>query len=65
MKKLFAIAFIATATLVACNNDGEKKETADTTAAPKMDTAAAPKMDTTAAPKMDTAAAPKMDTTAK
>lgn len=64
MKKLFAIAVIATATLVACNNDGEKKDAADTTAAAKMDTAAAPKMDTAAVPAPDTTAAPK-DTTAK
>ena len=55
MKKFFAIAFIAAATLVACNNSGEKKEEPkDTTAAPApapADTTATPApADTTAAP---------------
>jgi outer membrane murein-binding lipoprotein Lpp len=59
MKKFLAIIAIASFA-VACNNNGEKKETVDTTAA-KMDTVAA-KMDTVAA-KMDTLAA-KMDTVA-
>ncbi|HEX4876065.1 MAG TPA: hypothetical protein VFV31_05295 [Chitinophagaceae bacterium] len=62
MKKFFAIAFIAAATLVACNNSGEKKEeTKDTTVAPApADTTAAPApADTTAAPApADTTAAP-------
>jgi len=55
MKKFFAIAFIA-ATMVACNNSGDKKEgeTTDTTAAPApapADTTATPApADTTAAP---------------
>lgn len=62
MKKFFAIAFIA-ATMVACNNSGDKKEgeTKDTTAAP----APAPVQDTTAAPVQDTTAAPVADTTKK
>ncbi|HRE37194.1 MAG TPA: hypothetical protein PK977_09610 [Chitinophagaceae bacterium] len=63
MKKFFAIAFIA-ATMVACNNSGEKKEeTKDTTAAP----APAPVQDTTVtpAPAQDTTAAPAADTTKK
>lgn len=63
MKKFFAIAFIA-ASLVACNNSGEKKPAEDTTkkvdtavVAPPADTATVPAADTTAAP--DTAK-PKM-----
>jgi hypothetical protein len=62
MKKFFAIALIA-ATMVACNNSGDKKEgeTKDTTAAP----APAPTQDTTAAPVQDTTAAPAADTTKK
>ncbi len=62
MKKFFAIAFIAAATLVACNNSGEKKEeTKDTTAAPApADTTATPApADTTAT------VAPAVDTTKK
>ncbi|MBL7720855.1 MAG: hypothetical protein JNK98_02560 [Chitinophagaceae bacterium] len=55
MKKFFAIALIA-ATMVACNNSGDKKEgePKDTTAAPApapADTTATPApADTTAAP---------------
>lgn len=64
MKKFFAIALIA-ATMVACNNSGDKKEgeTKDTTAAP----APAPAPDTTATPAPDTTAAPApaVDTTKK
>ena len=64
MKKFFAIALIA-ATMVACNNSGDKKEgeTKDTTAAPAP--APAPTQDTTAAPVQDTTAAPAADTTSK
>ncbi len=61
MKKVFAIALIATA-MVACNNSGDKKEeTKDTTVVAPVDTTTAPApapVDTTAAP------APA-DTTAK
>ena len=55
MKKFFAIAFIA-ATLVACNNSGEKKPAEDTTKPVAVDTTApAPVADTTApAPAADT-----------
>jgi hypothetical protein len=64
MKKLFAIALIATASLVACNNDGEKKEvktdTAATTAPVTPDTAKVATPDTAAV-----TAPAKMDTTAK
>lgn len=66
MKKVFAIAFFAAATLVACNNSSEKKAgEGDTT---KVDTVAAPvttPTDTTATTtadttvKTDTAVAPK------
>ncbi len=63
MKKVFAIAFFAAATLVACNNSSEKKAgEGDTTV---KDTVTAPvttPTDTTAS-KMDTTAA-KMDTVA-
>ena len=60
MKKVFAIALIATA-MVACNNSGDKKEeTKDTTVvAPAPDTTVAP------APAPDTTAAPVVDTTKK
>lgn len=60
MKKVFAIALIATA-MVACNNSGEKKteEPKDTTTvAPVTEPAPAPAPDTTTAP------APAADTTA-
>ena len=51
MKKVFAIALIATA-MVACNNSGDKKdETKDTTVVAPVDTTTAPApVDTTAAP---------------
>ena len=60
MKKFFAIAFIA-ATLVACNNSGEKKPAEDTTAPVVVDTTApAPVVaDTTAPVVADTTAAAK------
>ena len=57
MKKFFAIAFIAAITLVACNNEGEKKDTPDTA---KMATPDTTKM---AAPDTTKMAAP--DTTKK
>ena len=58
MKKVFAIALIATA-MVACNNSGDKKEeTKDTTTvvtpAPDTTTVVTPAPDTTAAPVADT-----------
>ncbi len=64
MKKvLLAFAILG---FVACNNEGEKTEAADTTAtAPAADTTAAPAADTTAAPAADTTAAPAADTTKK
>jgi len=54
MKKIFAIALIATA-MVACNNSGDKKtEGGDTTVVtPPADTTTAPPADTTAVPVMD------------
>lgn len=64
MKKVFAIALIATA-MVACNNSGDKKEGTDTTATPAPDTTVvtpAP-ADTTAPAPADTTAA--ADTTKK
>ncbi len=66
MKKVFAIALIATA-MVACNNNGDKKEGTDTTATPAPDTTTvvAP-ADTTAPAPADTTAAPAAaDTTKK
>lgn len=66
MKKVFAIALIATA-MVACNNSGDKKEGTDTTATPAPDTTTvvAP-ADTTAPAPADTTAAPAAaDTTKK
>ncbi len=63
MKKvLLAFAILG---FVACNNEGEKAATADTTATPAADTTAAPAADTTAAPAADTTAAPAADTTKK
>jgi hypothetical protein len=61
MKKvLLAFAILG---FVACNNEGEKTEAADTaTVAPAADTTA-PAADTTV--KADTAAAPAADTTKK
>ena len=66
MKKVFAIALIATA-MVACNNSGDKKEGTDTTTPPATDTTTvvAPAADTTTAPAADTTAAPVADTTKK
>lgn len=65
MKKVFAIALIATA-MVACNNSGDKKETTDTTAAPADTTAVAPApADTTAPAPADTTAAPAPADTTK
>ncbi len=62
MKKvLLAFAILG---FVACNNEGEKAATADTTATPAADTTAAPAADTTAAA-ADTTAAPAADTTKK
>jgi ABC-type uncharacterized transport system auxiliary subunit len=46
MKKFFAIAFIAAATLVACNNESEKKDTPDTAAVPPVDTTKSAPVDT-------------------
>lgn len=65
MKKVFAIALIATA-MVACNNSGDKKEGGDTTTAPTTDTTTlvAPVDTTTPAP-VDTTAAAPADTTKK
>jgi hypothetical protein len=62
MKKvLLAFAILG---FVACNNEGEKTEAADTTAAPAaVDTTAPAAVDTTV--KADTAAAPAADTTKK
>ena len=58
MKKVFAIALIATA-MVACNNSGDKKEEVkDTTTVAPVEPAPAPAPDTTAAPAPDTTAAP-------
>ncbi|MFZ9387207.1 MAG: hypothetical protein ACO25B_04945 [Chitinophagaceae bacterium] len=59
MKKLFAIALLATA-MVACNNSGDKKdEVKDTTAVAPVETPAPAPADTTAAPApADTTAAP-------
>lgn len=59
MKKVFAIALIATA-MVACNNNGEKKteEPKDSTTVVTPAPEPAPAPDTTAAPVADTTAAP-------
>jgi len=54
MKKLL-LAF-AILGFVACNNEGEKTEAADTTVAPQVDSVAAP---------VDSVAAPAADTTKK
>ena len=59
MKKLL-LAF-AILGFVACNNEGEKTEAADTTVAPQVDSVAAP-VDSVAAP-VDSVAAPAADTT--
>lgn len=65
MKKVFAIALIATA-MVACNNSGDKKEGTDTTATPAPDTTVVtPAPDTTAPVAPDTTAAATPDTTKK
>jgi hypothetical protein len=57
MKKIFAIALIATS-MVACNNSGEKKEGGDTAT---KDTAG----QTVTPPAQDTNTPPAQDTTAK
>ncbi len=59
MKKVFAIALIATA-MVACNNSGDKKTDADTT---KVDTAIVPVTPDPVAP--DSTVAPVMDSVTK
>jgi hypothetical protein len=66
MKKVFAIALIATA-MVACNNSGEKKEGGDSTVTPAPDTTVVtPAPDTTTPATPDTAAvAPAADSTKK
>jgi hypothetical protein len=61
MKKvLLAFAILG---FVACNNEGETTNAADTTATPAVDTTAAPAVDTTV--KVDTTVAPAADTTKK
>ncbi|HRG80951.1 MAG TPA: hypothetical protein PLO99_00485 [Chitinophagaceae bacterium] len=64
MKKVFAIALIATA-MVACNNSGDKKEGGDTTTAPTTDTTVVAPVDTTTPAPVDTTAAAPVDTTKK
>ncbi len=64
MKKVFAIAMIATA-MVACNNSGDKKEGGDTTTAPTTDTTVVAPVDTTTPAPVDTTAAAPVDTTKK
>lgn len=63
MKKFFAIAFIA-ASMVACNNSGDKKPAEDTATTKPVDTAVTTPVDTTTAP-ADTTAKPAGDSTAK
>lgn len=60
MKKLFIVLAVASLGFVACNNEGEKTETADT---PAVETPAPATIDTPAAPVDTTGAA--ADTTAK
>lgn len=63
MKKVFAIALIAT-TMVACNNSSDKKAEGDTTVvAPDTTTVVAP--DTTATPAIDTTATAAPDSITK
>ena len=64
MKKVFAIALIATA-MVACNNSGDKKEGGDTTIAPTTDTTVVAPVDTTTPAPVDTTAPVAVDTTKK
>jgi hypothetical protein len=64
MKKVFAIALIATA-MVDCNNSGDKKEGGDTTTAPTTDTTVVAPVDTTTPAPVDTTAAAPVDTTKK
>ena len=64
MKKVFAIALIATA-MVACNNSSDKKEEVKDTTVVPVDTTTPPAVDTTTAPAADTTAAPVADTTKK
>mgnify|MGYP003411688330 FL=1 len=64
MKKVFAIALIATA-MVACNNSGDKKEGGDTTTAPTTDTTVVAPIDTTTPAPVDTTAPVAVDTTKK
>lgn len=65
MKKVFAIAFIATA-MVACNNSGDKKtDKTDTTKAPDTTVVAPVNPDTTAPVAPDTTATVAPDTTKK
>ena len=64
MKKVFAIALIATA-MVACNNSGDKKEGGDTTTAPTTDTTVVAPVDTTTPAPVDTTAPVADDTTKK
>ena len=62
MKKVFAIALIATA-MVACNNSGDKKEgEGDTT---KVDTTVVTPVDTMTVAPADTTAAATKDTLSK
>lgn len=65
MKKVFAIALIATA-MVACNNSGKKEgENKDTTATPDTAVVTPPVPDTTAPAMPDTTAPAMPDTTSK
>ena len=64
MKKVFAIALIATA-MIACNNSGDKKEGGDTTTAPTTDTTVVAPVDTTTPAPVDTTAPVAVDTTKK
>ena len=62
MKKLFIVLAVASLGFVACNNEGEKNETPDTTSTETAPPAAP--VDTTTAP-VDTTGAAATDTTAK
>lgn len=64
MKKVFAIALIATA-MVACNNSSDKKAEGDTTTAPVDTTTVVAPVDTTTPAPADTTAAAPADTTKK
>ena len=63
MKKVFAIALIATA-MVACNNSGDKKSGGDDTTKPADTTVVAP-VDTMSVAPADTTAAATKDTLSK